>query len=179
MHICMCYSCWVFPLGFREGAKGGGGVRKPVHGACRCACTCAMHVAKCTTCSGQKNFCSRSLLLELLILFVAARQLLIMPPKNNDKDLQLVPASKKRGRPAAELVSDDPQAMRKSISRMLTSLKYKADPMKNKKKDGMEDAQKVLAAAWDIFLALLPFQSCCKYKKRIYISSRGLQPNHR
>ena len=47
----------------------------------------------------------------------------------------------------AEAIKDDPASMRRSISRMLTSLKYKADPTKNKKKEGFEDAQKVLAAA--------------------------------
>ena len=47
----------------------------------------------------------------------------------------------------AEAVKDDPASMRRSVSRMLTSLKYKADPTKNKKKEGLEDAHKVLAAA--------------------------------
>ncbi len=64
------------------------------------------------------------------------------------KEAQVAVANpKKRGRPAAEIVADDPQGMRKSISRMLTTLKYKADPDKNKKKDGMEEAQKVLNVA--------------------------------
>ena len=38
----------------------------------------------------------------------------------------------------AEAIKDDPASMRRSISRMLTSLKYKADPTKNKKKKALK-----------------------------------------
>ena len=54
-----------------------------------------------------------------------------MAPKEL-KDAQAKAAPKKRGRPAAEIVQEDPQSMRKSISRMLSTLNYKADPSKNK-----------------------------------------------
>ena len=64
--------------------------------------------------------------------------------------------------------------MKRSISRMLGCLKYKADETKNKKKEGLEDAQKVLQAGF-LFSLILSFSipgfvcslSCCEAYKQI------------
>ena len=62
-----------------------------------------------------------------------------MPPQKRISDKKSVP----------EVISDDQPSMKKAISRMLGFLKYRADPKKNKKGEGLSEAAAVLQARTD------------------------------